>query len=127
VLALLAVALAVITGDPMWDALGTLAIGLLLIVVAVFVAIEVKAMLIGQSADPDVTVALRRFLEQRPEVARVFNLITFQLGNDLMVAVKAQLNQSITAKEDAINDIEKELKRQFPQVRWSFFEPDNAA
>jgi len=84
-------------------------------------------MLIGQSADPDVTVALRGFLEQRPEIARVFSLITFQLGNDLMVAVKAQLNQSITAKEDAINAIEKELKRQFPQVKWSFFEPDNAA
>jgi len=117
----------VLTGNPMWDALGTLAIGVLLIVVAVFVAIEVKAMLIGQSADPEVAVALRGFLEQRPEIARVFSLITFQLGNDLMVAVKAQLNQSTTAKEDLINNIEKELKRQFPQVRWSFFEPDNAA
>jgi divalent metal cation (Fe/Co/Zn/Cd) transporter len=127
VIALLAVVLAVLTGNPMWDSLGTLAIGILLIVIAVFVAIEVKAMLIGQSADPDVTVALRRFLEQRPEIARVFSLITFQLGNDLMVAVKAQLNQSAAAKEDLINDIEKELKRQFPQVKWSFFEPDNAA
>jgi len=127
VLALFAVVLAVLTGNPMWDALGTLAIGVLLIVVAVFVAIEVKAMLIGQSADPEVAVALRGFLEQRPEIARVFSLITFQLGNDLMVAVKAQLNQSTTAKEDLINNIEKELKRQFPQVRWSFFEPDNAA
>jgi len=127
ILALLAIVTAVVTGNPIWDALGTLAIGILLIVVAVFVAIEVKAMLIGQSADPDVTVELRRFLEQRPEIARVFSLITFQLGNDLMVAVKAQLKQSTTEKEDAINAIEKELKRQFPQVKWSFFEPDNAA
>jgi cation diffusion facilitator family transporter len=127
VFALIAVALAVVTGEPVWDAIGTLAIGILLIVVAVFVAIEVKAMLIGQSADPAVNTALKRFIEQRPEVARVFSLITLQLGNDLMVAVKAQLNQSSAAKEDAINDIEKELKRQFPQVRWSFFEPDNAA
>jgi divalent metal cation (Fe/Co/Zn/Cd) transporter len=127
IFALLAVGLAVITGDPMWDAIGTLAIGVLLIVVAVFVAIEVKAMLIGQSADPEVYAALKRFLEQRPEIARVFSLITFQLGNDLMVAVKAQLNHSTVAKEDAINAIESELKRQFPQVKWSFFEPDNAA
>jgi cation diffusion facilitator family transporter len=127
VFALVAVGLAVLTGNPIWDAIGTLAIGILLIVVAVFVAIEVKAMLIGQSADPNVNAALKRFIEQRPEVARVFSLITLQLGNDLMVAVKAQLNHSSTAKEDAINVIERELKQQFPQVKWSFFEPDNAA
>jgi cation diffusion facilitator family transporter len=127
VFALLAVVLAVLTGNPLWDAIGTLAIGILLIVVAVFVAIEVKAMLIGQSADPAVNAALRRFIEQRPEVARVFHLITLQLGNDLMVAIKAQLNRGGSAQEDVINDIERELKRQFPQVKWSFFEPDNAA
>ena len=127
VFALLAIGLSVLTGNPMWDAIGTLAIGFLLVVVAVFVAIEVKAMLIGQSADPNVNSALKGFLEQRPEVARVFSLITLQLGNDLMVAVKAQLNQSSAAKEDVINVIERELKKQFPQVKWSFFEPDNAA
>jgi len=127
VFALVAIGLAVITGNPLWDAIGTLAIGILLIVVAVFVAIEVKAMLIGQSADPNVNAAIKSFLEQRPDVARVFSLITLQLGNDLMVAVKAQLNQSVAAKEDVINTIERDLKNQFPQVKWSFFEPDNAA
>ena len=127
VFALFAILVAVLTGNPIWDAIGTLAIGVLLIVVAVFVAIEVKAMLIGQSADPTVNSELKRFLEQRPEVTRVFSLITLQLGNDLMVAVKAQLKQSSAAKEDVINVIEKELKLQFPQVKWSFFEPDNAA
>ena len=127
VFALIAIALAVLTGNPVWDAIGTLAIGVLLIVVAVFVAIEVKAMLIGQSADPNVNAALKSFLEQRPEVARVFSLITLQLGNDLMVAVKAQLNRSSDEKEDVINGIERALKEQFPQVKWSFFEPDNAA
>src|ERR1044072_5565318 len=125
VFALVAIVLAVVTGNPVWDAIGTLAIGILLVVVAVFVAIEVKAMLIGQSADPNVNAALKGFLEQRPEIARVFSLITLQLGNDLMVAVKAQLNRSSTEKEDAINNIEKALKQQFPQVKWSFFEPDN--
>ena len=127
VFALVAIGLAVITGNPLWDAIGTLAIGILLIVVAVFVAIEVKAMLIGQSADPNVNAAIKNFLEQRPDVARVFSLITLQLGNDLMVAVKAQLSQTSAAKEDVINTIERELKNQFPQVKWSFFEPDNAA
>jgi cation diffusion facilitator family transporter len=127
VFALIAIVLAVLTGNPAWDAIGTLAIGILLVVIAVFVAIEVKAMLIGQSADPNVNAALKGFLEQRPEIARVFSLITLQLGNDLMVAVKAQLNRSSAEKEDVINCIEKALKQQFPQVKWSFFEPDNAA
>jgi divalent metal cation (Fe/Co/Zn/Cd) transporter len=126
VLALLAIVLAVITGNPAWDAIGTLAIGLLLIVVAVFVAIEVKAMLIGQSADPEVTTEMKRFFEERTEIARVFNLITLQLGNDLMVAVKVQLHRSDLPVEDAINRVESELKQRFPQVKWSFVEPDIA-
>jgi cation diffusion facilitator family transporter len=126
VLALLAIVLAVITDNPAWDAIGTLAIGLLLIVVAVFIAIEVKAMLIGQSADPDVTAEMKRFFEERPEVARVLNLITLQLGNDLMVAAKVQLQRGGVPPEEAINSFEGELKRRFPQVKWSFVEPDNA-
>lgn len=127
IFALLAIALAVATGNPAWDAIGTLAIGVLLIVVAVFVAIEVKAMLIGQSADPEIHAAMARFLQERPEIARVFSLITLQLGNDLMVAVKAQLHRRDggAPTEDSINAIEAELKRRSPQVKWSFFEPDN--
>lgn len=126
VLALLAILLAVVTGNPAWDAIGTLLIGLLLIVVAVFVAIEVKAMLIGQSADPEVTAEIRRFFEERAEIARIFNLITLQLGNDLMVAVKVQLQRGGLPAEDAINRVETDLKQRFPQVKWSFFEPDHA-
>jgi divalent metal cation (Fe/Co/Zn/Cd) transporter len=126
VLALLAIVMAVVTGNPAWDALGTLAIGLLLIVIAIFVAIEVKAMLIGQSADPEVTAELQRFFDERTEIARVFNLITLQLGNDLMVAVKVQLHRGGLPTEDAINRVESDLKQRFPQVKWSFFEPDHA-
>ncbi len=68
IFALVAVVAAVVTGNPMWDAIGTLAIGVLLIVVAVFVAIEVKAMLIGQSADPEVSTAIKAFFEERAEI-----------------------------------------------------------
>jgi cation diffusion facilitator family transporter len=126
VLALLAILLAVVTGNPAWDAIGTLLIGLLLIVVAIFVAIEVKAMLIGQSADPEVTAEIERFFAGRAEIARIFNLITLQLGNDLMVAVKVQLQRGGLPAEDAINRVETDLKQRFPQVKWSFFEPDHA-
>ncbi len=126
IFALIAILAAVVTGNPTWDAIGTLAIGLLLIVVAVFVAIEVKAMLIGQSADPAVAAEMQRFFEERAEIARVFSLITLQLGNDMMVAVKVQLQRSGLTPEEAINSVESEFKRRFPQVKWSFFEPDIA-
>ncbi|MDT0972750.1 cation transporter, partial [Staphylococcus pseudintermedius] len=75
VLALIAVMLTVVTGNPIWDAVGTVCIGALLIIVAVFVAIEVKAMLIGQSVDPLRQQQIREFLDARPEVARVISLI----------------------------------------------------
>ncbi|RPE81175.1 cation diffusion facilitator family transporter [Vulcaniibacterium tengchongense] len=126
VFALVAVLLAVATGNPLWDAIGTIAIGALLIVVAVFVAIEVKAMLIGQSVDPARQRQIRDFLEARPEVERVINLITLQLGNEVLVSVHAQMreSQSVPLLYEQINSVERALKQGFPEVRWSFFEPD---
>ena len=126
--ALIAVLATVITGNPLWDAVGTVMIGVLLIVVAVFVAIEVKAMLIGQSTDPSVSQDMQRYLEQRSEITRVFNLITLQLGNDVMVSVKLQMSTAATVPLllESINRVEKDFRQRYPQVRWSFFEPDTS-
>jgi cation diffusion facilitator family transporter len=128
VLALLAVLLTLLTGNPVFDALGTLAIGVLLVVIAVFIAVEVKALLIGQSVEPALKADIQRFLEERPEIARVFNLITLQLGSDVMVAVKAEIRGDLSMRNavDAINAVERDLKARFPEIRWSFFEPDVA-
>lgn len=125
-LALLAVLLTIVTGNPIFDALGTLAIGVLLIVVAVFIAIEVKALLIGQSASPSREAEIREFLAQRPEVRQVLNLITLQLGPDIMLAVKADvvIDAEYPDLIDSINRVEVDLKARFPDIRWSFFEPD---
>lgn len=126
VFALFAVVLTMLTGNPLWDAIGTLMIGVLLIVVAVFISVEVKAMLIGQSVDPSVQQDIRTFLEQRTEIDMVYNLVTLQLGNDVMVSVKAKMKgeSSAAGMIAQINAVERELKRNFPQVRFSFFEPD---
>jgi cation diffusion facilitator family transporter len=125
--ALLAVAVTLATGNPLYDAIGTVAIGVLLIVVAVFVAIEVKALLIGQSVDADKRVAIRAFLENRPEVRKVHNVITLQLGPDVMVATKACFDPALPSPElvRQVNTVEAALRAQFPDVRWSFFEPDD--
>jgi len=127
-IALAAVLLTLVTGNPIFDALGTLAIGVLLVVVAVFVAIEVKALLIGQSVEPETKVAILQFLDARPEIARVFNLITLQLGSEVMVAVKAEMSRDLSTKGvvGAINAVEAALETQFPEIRWCFFEPDVA-
>lgn len=125
-LALLAVLLTIFTGNPFYDALGTIAIGAVLIVVAVAVAVEVKGMLIGESADPEVQAQMQSFLAGRTEVAQVYRMITLQLGADVMVSVKARMReeQSAPALLDDINAVEAEFKARFPQVRWMFFEPD---
>ncbi|MBE7416264.1 MAG: cation diffusion facilitator family transporter [Ideonella sp.] len=118
--------LAMITGNPGWDALGSVAIGCLLVLVAVLVGREVASMLVGQSADPAVEAALRAHLQAQPEVRQVFNLITQQLGPDVMLAVKVAMapQPSDRALIDAINRVERSLHAGFPQLRWCFFEPD---
>ncbi len=126
VFALVAVLLTILTGNPLWDAIGTIGIGVLLVVVAVLVGREVMAMLIGQSVDPQRQQQMRDFLQQRPEIARVISLITLQLGDRAMVSVQAQMAgaDSVDAVVANINRVEKDFKAAFGEVQWSFFEPD---
>jgi cation diffusion facilitator family transporter len=126
VLALGFIGLAMVTGNPMWDAVGSICIGVLLVLVAVLVGVEVKALLVGQSAEPTVLAAMRAHLEAQPQVAQVYSLITQQLGSEIMVAVKARMHPlaSDVALIEAINGIERSLRGAFPSTRWIFFEPD---
>jgi len=125
-LAFVAVVLATLTGNPMWDAFGSMAVGLLLMIVAGFITREVKAMIIGESAAPEVHAAIKAHIEARPEVERVLNLITLQWGEQLMIAVQAKMRRqnSDTALVDAINAVEESLQTRWPQAKWCFFEPD---
>ncbi len=125
--ALLAVLVTMVTGNPVYDALGSMAIGGLLILVAILVGAEVKALLVGQGVEPMVKQAMADFLRQHPEVDVVFNLVTLQMGEDVMVAVKARMapQGTDTALVEAINRVEAAMRKAFPQVTWLFFEPDN--
>jgi cation diffusion facilitator family transporter len=125
---IVAIAAAMYTGNPIWDAIGTLVIGALLIVVAVFVAVEVKGLLIGQGVEPAVHRAIYSWLNNHDEIKTVFSLITMQMGEQVMVAVQAEMDfsQRADALIKQINGIEADLKKEFPQVQWIFFEPDDS-
>ena len=125
-LALIGISLAILTGNPLFDALGSIAIGILLVLIAVMIGVQVKELLIGQGVDPDTRAAILDFLLTQEEISRVFNLITLQLGHDVMLAVKAEMRPYPTQTEmvEAINRCEKKVKKAFPQIVWSFFEPD---
>jgi len=126
-LALGAILLSLATGNPAFDAWGSIAVGALLVVVAIGVGLEVKALLIGQSAEPAAHAAMEQWLRQRPEVETLYNLISFQMGSYLFVAVKARMaeQQSASGLIDQINAVQDALKASFPDVRWVFFEPDD--
>ena len=126
-LALIAVLMTILTGNPMWDGLGSMWIGVVLIAVAIGIGREIMALLIGQSAEPQTEERLREFLLKQDGVEKVYRLITLQLGTSLMVAVKARM-QATTINEAvaAINRAEKALRAEFPEVQWLFFEPDTA-
>ena len=125
--ALLAVIMTWITGNPMWDALGSIGIGILLILIAIFIGIEVKALLIGQGVEPLTRTKMLTFLENRLEIEKVFNLLTLQMGNDVVVAIKAKMTDQESPAEmiRAINGCEAAFRKAFPETMWLFFEPDS--
>ncbi|MHB9055001.1 MAG: cation diffusion facilitator family transporter [Paludibacteraceae bacterium] len=124
--ALIAVGMAILTGNPAFDALGSIFIGALLIVVSIFLGIKVKGLLVGQSAEKETREEIKVWLNSRPEIEQVLNIITLQLGEYIMVSVKAKMITVLTADEliKNINTCEQALKASNPIIRWVFFEPD---
>jgi len=124
--ALFSVFMSVITGNPIFDAIGSIGIGVLLVIISMFMAVKIKGLLIGQSVEKDVSDEITRFLEARPEIDTVLNLITLQLGAQIMVAVKAKMANADSVDEliDNINRCEAALKKHNSSIQWVFFEPD---
>jgi len=125
-MAFVAVLFTMITGNSVYDAWGSIGVGVLLMVIAFLVAREVKSMIIGESASPEVRRAIDAHLRTRKEIRSIINLITLQWGRHVVVAVQAEMidYESGRAMVDAINLVEADLQEKFPQVRWVFFEPD---
>ena len=122
-----AMLLASATGDGRWDGAGSLLIGLVLIGVAVFLAVEVKSLLVGESADPGVEAAARAAAGEDPRITRVLNCITVQQGpGEVLVAIKIAVDEAIAVNElcRLINELEVRLRSARPDARWVFVEPD---
>jgi cation diffusion facilitator family transporter len=125
-MAFVAVLFTMVTGNSVYDAWGSIGVGVLLMVIAFLVAREVKSMIIGESASPEVRRAIEAHLRTRQEIRSIINLITLQWGRHVVVAVQAEMidYENGRAMVDAINIVEADLQEKFPQVRWVFFEPD---
>lgn len=121
------VGLAVITGNGRFDAIGAMAVGTLLVVIAIFLAMEMTAMLVGESALPEEVEAIRAALESSDGVNRVIHLRTLHVGPDqLLVAAKIAVAHSATGREiaDDIDDAEAKLREAVPTATYVFLEPD---
>lgn len=118
--------LASVTGDTRFDALGSMSIGAVLITISVFIALRVRKLLVGSSAEEDLRKSLDDLISTDPGIERVFNAITLQFGPKVMLAVKLKMKPGITI-EDAvarINELELRIRQQFPEIGWCFMEPD---
>lgn len=129
-LALAAVLLVMATGNPVWDGVGSVAIGLLLVAVAAFVGAEITSLLLNEAPPLVLRAALREVAEEDERVETVLNLIAVYVGSErLMVALKMKFKPqpSGQALVDAINAFEHRFRACFPQIQHLFVEPDDEA
>jgi divalent metal cation (Fe/Co/Zn/Cd) transporter len=126
VFALIGVGLSVLTGDPIWDGIGTVMIGVLLGVIAIILIIEMKSLLIGEGATPR---ELDTIVDELTggEVERVIHIRTQYLGPDeLLVAAKLALTPGLRTEEiaNAIDEVEGRVREKVPAARLIYLEPD---
>ena len=125
-LALLFISLAALSANPVFDAIGSMCIGVVLITISVFLTLRVQSLLVGRSADPMIQEAIDKVIRDDEDIEQVFNSITMQMGPYTMLAAKIKLKSGIdidTAVQD-INNLEIRLKKEIPNLKWCFIEPD---
>jgi len=126
-LALLGVSASIITGNSVFDAIGTLAIGVLLVLVAIVLGIETKSLLVGEGASAADTEAIRAAINAQPDVEALIHMKTLYLGPDeLLVAAKVAFGRSLKLADVAadINELEAGIRAAVPAARVIYIEPD---
>jgi divalent metal cation (Fe/Co/Zn/Cd) transporter len=126
-IALTAIGLAEVTGNSQYDAIGSLAIGILLGCVAVILAIEMRSLLLGESAAPDVQARIAAAITSDERVRRLIHLRTEHLGPDeLLVAAKVEFDPDLSMRQlaDIVNEVEAAVRAVVPEARVMYLEPD---
>ena len=120
--------LAVITGNAMFDALGSITIGVILVCVSIFIAIRIKGLIVGRSAEDDLQHGIRAEVAANAGIDDLLNAITLQLGPQVMLALKVRMHAGLSIEQavDHLNQLERSIKAKFPEVAWCFVEPDVA-
>ncbi len=116
-----------ITGNPVFDAWASLAIGVVLAVVAALLAYESKGLLIGEAADRRVVEGIRRIVGEERRVKRTIDVLTMHMGpDDVLLNMSAEFQDELTADEveDTVAALETRIRAQFPQVRRIFVEAE---
>lgn len=123
---IVAIALTLATGSPVFDAVGAIAVGLILMAAAVIFMQKIKSLIVGESAHTRVREAMQTWLDEQPEIEHVVSLIVLQWADDQLVAVQARLQSCVDTEElvRTIDSLEREMKAVFPGIRWIFFEPE---
>jgi cation diffusion facilitator family transporter len=127
VFALAGLIIADLSDEARWDAAGSLAIGVLLVTIAIVLAVEMASLLVGEAAAPDVVKRMRAVLEQHPSVNRLIALRTQHIGpEDIMVNAKLEFDPALTMVRlvDVVNELEVQLRRSEPSAHTIFIEPD---
>jgi cation diffusion facilitator family transporter len=125
--AMTGVVLAAVTDHPSFDAAGSLAIGILLVVIAATLAWEMSSLLVGEAASPDDVEKIRRAMEEGPDVKRLIHMRTEHLGPDeLLIAAKVEFRRGITVVElaHAIDTAEARVRAVIDERAWIYLEPD---
>lgn len=126
-LALAGVVLASVTDNGRWDAVGSLAIGVLLIAVAAFLAVKMKGLLIGEAATSETEDAIVGAMNGAPEVSQIIHLRTEHLGpEEILLAAKVEFANELTLEQlaAAIDSVEARIRSAVPEVRLIYLEPD---
>jgi cation diffusion facilitator family transporter len=115
-----------ITGDPVYDALGSISIGVILIIISIFIGWRIKALIVGLSAEPELIELINSIIKKDDSIEKLLNSITMQFGPDVMLAAKLKMKAGLSIEETVkeINELEDEIQKQVPTVKWCFIEPD---
>ncbi len=130
VMAAFCITMAKVLDNPAWDAYGSIAIGVLLVVLAGFLAVEIKSLIIGESPSKDYRPAVEKVLRERMPSAKVLRFLALSIGDrEVMLSCKIHPGEEsdVNSLIEDINKVEAEVRNQYPEVKWQFMEPDYKA